>query len=125
MVLYLSGNTRPDIAFAVNCCARYMFCPNISHELAFKRSARYLKHTQDCDLVLDPNSGIFKVDAYPDADFAGLYGHKNTDDPACDKSCTGFIIMFSDYPVLWISKLQTETGLYTTEAETISLSQCC
>ncbi len=27
MLLYLSGHTHPDITFAVNCCACYMFCP--------------------------------------------------------------------------------------------------
>ncbi len=27
MLLYLSGHTRPDITFAVNCCARDMYCP--------------------------------------------------------------------------------------------------
>ena len=32
MLLYLSGHTRPDIAYSVNFCARYMFCPNHSHE---------------------------------------------------------------------------------------------
>ncbi len=37
MLLYLSGHTRPDITFAVNCCACYMFCPKHSHELALKR----------------------------------------------------------------------------------------
>jgi hypothetical protein len=36
MLLYLSGHTRPDIAYAVNCC-RYMFCPRHLHELALKR----------------------------------------------------------------------------------------
>ncbi len=34
MLLYLSGHTCPDITFAVNCCAQYMFCPNHLHELA-------------------------------------------------------------------------------------------
>jgi hypothetical protein len=43
MLLYLSGHTRPDITFAVNCCARYMFCPKHSHKLALKRIGRYLK----------------------------------------------------------------------------------
>jgi len=36
MLLYLSGHTCPDITFALNCCARYMFCPKHSHELALK-----------------------------------------------------------------------------------------
>jgi hypothetical protein len=48
MLLYLSGHTRPDISFAVNCCARYMFCPKHSHELALKCiGRRYLKQTPD------------------------------------------------------------------------------
>ena len=86
---------------------------------------RYLKNTQDHGLVLDPNSDILKVDAYPDADFSGIYGQKKHDDPACAKSFTGFIITFADCPVLWISKLQTVTAIYTMEAEIISLAHFC
>ena len=37
MLLYLSGHSQPDIAYAVNCCARYMFCPKSNHEQAIKR----------------------------------------------------------------------------------------
>ena len=125
MLLYLSGHTHPDIAFAVNCCARYMFCPKRSHEKALKRLARYLKVTQDRGLVLNPNSEMLNIGAYPDADFAGMYGHKRSDDPACAKSRTGFVINFADCPVLWISKLQQETALSTMEAETIALAHCC
>ncbi len=47
MLLYLSGHTLPDITFAVNCCACYMFCPKHSHELALKGIVRYLKQTPD------------------------------------------------------------------------------
>jgi hypothetical protein len=36
MMLYLAGHSRPDIAYAVNCCARYMFNPRLSHERALK-----------------------------------------------------------------------------------------
>ena len=45
MLLYLSGHTRPEISYAVNCCARYIFFPKHSHETALKRIGRYLKST--------------------------------------------------------------------------------
>ena len=63
MCIYLSYHTRPDISFTDNGFAHYIFSPKRSHELALKILARYLKHTQDRGLVLDPNSDIFKVDA--------------------------------------------------------------
>jgi hypothetical protein len=64
MLLYLSGHTRPDIAYAVNCCARYMFCPKYSHELALKRIGRYLKQTSDHGMVMNLSSDICKIDVY-------------------------------------------------------------
>ena len=36
MLLYLPGHTRHGIVYALNCCARYMFCPKRSHELGLK-----------------------------------------------------------------------------------------
>jgi len=125
MLLYLSGHTRPDIAYAVNCCARYMFCPRHSHELALKRIGRYLKQTSERGMVMNPSTDLCKIDAYPDADFAGMYGHEKPTDPSCAKSRTGFVITFADVPILWQSKLQTETALSTMEAEIIALSACC
>ena len=76
MLLYLAGHSRPDIAYAVNCAARYMFCPKLSHEQAVKRIGRYLKQTRDKGLVLNPTKDLdqLNIDCYPDADFAGLYG---------------------------------------------------
>ena len=80
MLMYLAGHTRPDIAYAVNCCARYMFNPKRSHEEAVKRIVRYLKATKDRGMIFDPTED-FALNCYPDADFAGMYGHERPDDP--------------------------------------------
>ena len=62
MLLYLSGHTRPGIAYSVNCCARYMFCPNNYHETALKLIVRYLKATRGRGLILNPSSDVCKLD---------------------------------------------------------------
>ncbi len=102
-----------------------MFCPKHLHELALKRIGCYLKQTSDQGMIMSPSSNVCKIDAYPDADFVGMYGHEEHTDPACAKSCTGFIITFAECPVLWQSKLQTAMALSTMESEVIALSACC
>ena len=124
-LLYLSGHTRPEIAYAVNCCARYMFCPKRSHELALKQIGRYLRKTRNKGLILEPTANVLEINAYPDADFAGMYGVERADDPACVKSRTGFVIAVANYPVLWKSSLQTKTALSTMEAEISALAHYC
>jgi hypothetical protein len=127
MLQYLSRHTQPNIAYAVNCCTRYMFCPKHSHELALKCIVRYLKQTLDCRMVMNPSTDICKIDTYPDANFAGMYGHKNPVDPPCVKSRTGFVITFANVPILWKSQLQMETALspMAMEAKIIALLVCC
>ncbi|KAL7478975.1 hypothetical protein ACHAW6_005971, partial [Cyclotella cf. meneghiniana] len=124
MLLYLSGHSRPDIAFAVHQCARCTFAPTSLHEQALMRIGRYLKGTIEQGLIMTP-SDILTVDCYPDADFAGLYGHEDPQDPHCARSRTGYVINVFGCPVLWRSKLQTEIALSTMEAEYIALSQSC
>ena len=74
MLLYLSRHTHPDIAYAVNCCAQYMFCLKWIHKEALKQIGRYLKKTCDQGLVFNPSTGELTIHAYLDADFAGMYG---------------------------------------------------
>jgi hypothetical protein len=62
MLLYLYSHTLPDIAYAVNCCARYMFCPKHSHELTLKCIGRYLKKTSDRGMVMNPSTDNYKID---------------------------------------------------------------
>jgi histone deacetylase 1/2 len=124
MLLYLSGHSRPDIAFAVHQCARYTFRPTKRHEQALVRIGRYLKGTMNRGLIMSPTNSP-SIDCYPDADFAGLYGHEDSQDPHCARSRTGYIIMAFGCPVLWKSRLQTEIALSTMEAEYVALSTAC
>ena len=123
-LLYLTGHSRPELAFAVNQCARYMFNPKRSHELALLRIGKYLKATRTKGLIIKPSGGLFNIHAYPDADFAGLYGHEDPSDPACVKSRTGFVIKVANCPISWKSTLQTKTALSTMEAEISALAHC-
>jgi len=74
-------------------------------------------------MILKPTT-LLNINAYPDADFAGLYGNNDNNDPACVRSHTGFVMTVANCPVIWSSKLQTETALSTMEAETIALASC-
>ena len=58
----------PDIAYAVNCAAMYMFCPKYFHELELNIIGRYLRGTRDRGLVLNPSSEL-RIDFYPDTVF--------------------------------------------------------
>lgn len=121
MLLYLSNNSRPDIAFAVHQCARFSHAHRQSHAVAVKAIVRYLIKTRDKGLILSP-TGDLAIDCYVDADFAGLWHKENDQDPLCVKSRTGFVITIGGCPLQWTSKLQTEIALSTMEAEYIALS---
>ena len=91
MLLYLSGHSRPDITYPVNCAARYMFCAQRSHE-----ESLVVNPVCDSNGVAD----VLQIDNYSDADFAGMYGYEKPTDPTCAKSRTGFTITVAACPVL-------------------------
>ena len=122
-LIFLGQMTRPDISMPVHMCARYSNNPKMLHEQAVKYLGRYLLQTRKKGLILSPKNR-FSLDAYVDADFAGLW-HRNFSamrDTALSRS--GYIIMFCGCPIYWKSKLQSEVALSTCEAEYIALSQC-
>jgi hypothetical protein len=89
-----------------------------------KQIGRYLKGTLKKGLILTPSKD-FKIDCYPDVDFAGHWLQDDKQDPHCVRSRTGYIICLENRPVLWKSKLQTEIALLTMEAEYVALSTSC
>lgn len=122
MLNYLAGSTRPDISMAVHQCARFCNDPKISHERTVRRIARYLLGTKDKGLrfIVQPKKGI---ECYVNADFAGGWNSSEPHNPNNVLSRIVFVIKFTGCPVYWLSKLQTEIALSTTEAEYIALSQ--
>ena len=64
------------------------------------------------------------IDAYVDADFAGLYSREPDHLPAAAQSRTGYVISIAGCPTLWKSQLQSEIALSTTHDEYVALSQC-
>ena len=57
------------------------------------------------------------VDCYADANFAGLWGHEDPQDPIFARSRNGFMVTFANCPLLWMSKLQREIALSTLHSE--------
>jgi len=124
MLMYLAGNAHPEIAFAVHQCARFTHSPKGTHTDAVKRIGKYLKGILDNEqgLMFNPTTDI-TLDCYCDADFAGLWGYEDDQDPICVRSRSGYVMTMGGCPIHWTSKLQTEISLSTTEAEYIALAQ--
>ena len=121
MLLYLSTNTRPDIAFAVSQVARFSQSPRQVHAVAIKTIVRYLHGTSKFGIIMKP-TGKFQVDCYCDADFAGLYKREPDWSPTATRSRTGYMIFLGSCTLVWKSQLQTEISLSTLEAEYSALS---
>ena len=121
MLLYLSTNTRPDIAFAVSQAARFSAAPKQSHATAVKSIIRYLKRTRTQGTIIRP-TGKLDLDLYVDADFAGLFRQEPDRIPESVKSRTGYVIMLSNCPLLFKSVLQNSISASTLEAEYNALS---
>jgi len=111
-LMYLACFTRPDIAYSVNQCAKYMANPGPSHVQAAKRILAYLKGTKDKKLTytrsLDPTVANV-LSCYADSDHAG--------DPDSRRSVTGFVCMLNGGAVSWQSVRQQVVALSSAEAE--------
>ena len=123
MIWYLYGHSRPDIGFATSQAARFTFQPKRSHELALIRIGQHLKGTKDKGLILKPaDMNHFKIDAYVDSDFMGIYGKEERTDPDNVRSRAGHVIPLNGCPIVWQSKLIDSVCLSTMMAEHYALS---
>ena len=92
MLLHLSGNTSPDITFAVSQVAHFTYDPKKSHTTAIKMIVRYLAGTINQGIVVPKvNKNKMMLRCEVDADFAGLYKIESEESSNSVKSHTGYI----------------------------------
>lgn len=111
-LLYLTQSTRPDIAFAVNNVSRFNQDHGHAQWTAVKRIFRYLRGTTNAKLCYTKSDD--GVMAYTDADWASEIDGR--------RSCSGYVVKFSNASICWSSKRQPIVALSSTEAEYIALS---
>jgi histone deacetylase 1/2 len=120
---FLKKSSCPDIAYAVHNCARFSSDPKVIHSRAVKRIGRYLLGTHNKGIIIRPDPSR-SVEVHADADFCGLFKPETAIfDLVTAKSRTGYLISYMGCPIIWASKLQTETALSTTEAKYNSCSE--
>ena len=120
MMSYLESITRPDKSFDVHQCDRFTHNTKESHKTDVKRICQYLQSNKYNGLVFNtPN--ILVVNWYNDTDFVGLWGYGKPQDPISDRIRTEFVVTFSNFPLLYVSKIQTHIYLSTLHYEYVAL----
>lgn len=105
--------TRPDLAYSVARLAQCVASPTPEAYARAARILRYLKGTLNTSISYSPVQR--EMHAYVDSDWAG--------DPS-RYSQSGFVFMYQDGPISWISKKQPTIALSSTEAEIIAATLC-
>ena len=122
MMNYLSSNSRPDIFFSVHQVAMFCSNPKRSHEEAVTSIAGYIKRTSDRGIACQFDA-TRPIEVFVDTDFSGTWNLEESDLMISALSRTGCGIKIVNCPIHWVSKMQTEVALSTTELEHIALSQ--
>ena len=127
MLKFLVNSTHLELAFAVHQCARFCENPKLSHERAVKKIVQYLLSTKRKGK--DEYAGLLftidkskSIEVFVDASFAGDCNNSWSNAPSSVLSRTGYVLLYAGCPIIWLSKLQTEISLSTTESEYIALS---
>ena len=102
--------------------ARFSIDPKIFHERAVHWIGRYLKGTSGKGFIFRPKK-VKVLEYYVDTNFSGGWDKADASNPEAVVSRTGYVTKYTNWPVLWCSKLQSEIALITTESDYIVLIQ--
>ena len=85
----------------------------LSHEKAIMGLGRYLLDTQKRGIIYKPDRSK-GLECYVDADFAGGWIQSDASNAENVLSRTGYVIMYANFPILWVSRLQKCDPFYHT-----------
>ena len=114
-LMYVMVCTRPDIAFAVGCCARFLSNPGREHWNAVVQILKYLKGSADLQLTYRRQSNNPPtLQAFSDANWANY-------DVDTRRSQSGAAFLLAGACIAWFSKLQQSLALSTMDSEYYSM----
>ena len=116
-LLYVSTNTRPDIAASVGILSQKISKPTKTDLIEARRIIRYLNGTKSLSLKLSDKNKVGKLEVYSDASWA--------EDSLDRRSISGFLCGINGGVVSWCSRKQDIVSLSSMEAEYIALSESC
>jgi len=106
-LLYLSMNTRPDIAYAVGVLSRYGSKPTLTTCKLMVYLMQYLRGT--IEKGIEFSGSKFDLHIFTDADWAG--------EQLSRKSTTGYVAFAVGGPIIWQSKLQATVATSSMQSE--------
>ncbi len=119
---YLTQTSRGNIMYTTHQIAKYSSDPREPHGEAILYLVQYLKKTPDLGICFKPQLDKGFV-CYCNMDFSGNWNKSFADvNPRTSKSCSRWVMFYSGCPIIWATKLQSQTALSTTEAKYIAMS---
>ena len=112
-LLWISGCTRPDVAFTASYLSRFASNPLEHHWQLALRAVSYLVNTKDLKLVL--GGRLKSLETYVDSDWGG--------DLTTRRSTTGYISYLHGSPIAWCSRRQATVAASTMEAEYVACAE--
>ena len=111
--MYLVTGTRPDLAYTISILTQFSSCSTTEHVKGAKHVSRYVNGTRNLGLFY-PYTTTNPINVYVDADFAGCLDTR--------RSISGYIVLFNNCCISWLSKKQTSVAKSTTEAQFVAMS---
>jgi len=112
-LIYLVTGTRPDLVYTISFLAQFSSCPTDEHIKAAKHVFRHVNETRNLGLFY-PYTTTNPIDVYVDADSAGCHDTR--------RSTSGYIVLFNNCCISWLSNKQASVTKSTTQAEFVAMS---